>query len=207
MRTGSDAVADWPILNALLNTASGRLVGERPSRRRRRHGTVDPRRAGDRVRRQCGAPISGLQRRAHQRSRHRRHAPRRCRLPGRDRARARDRDAPARGSPRDLVDRPAGPAGEAPRRSGKPAPGQQVVQDGGRPHVVPGAAQHGRGRHPRSDRYAHPALPEGRDRVPRRPRAGAGLGSRAAAPSRRSAAHQRQRPAGDARARRTATRT
>jgi urocanate hydratase len=26
MRDGSDAIADWPILNALLNTASGALA-------------------------------------------------------------------------------------------------------------------------------------------------------------------------------------
>ena len=27
MRDGSDAIADWPMLNALVNTACGRLVG------------------------------------------------------------------------------------------------------------------------------------------------------------------------------------
>ncbi len=27
MRDGSDAIADWPILNALLNTAGRRLAG------------------------------------------------------------------------------------------------------------------------------------------------------------------------------------
>ena len=37
MRDGSDAVADWPILNALLNTAVGRDLGRVPPRRRRRH--------------------------------------------------------------------------------------------------------------------------------------------------------------------------
>ena len=37
MRDGSDAIADWPILNALLNTACGRDVGVGPPRRRRGH--------------------------------------------------------------------------------------------------------------------------------------------------------------------------
>ena len=46
MADGSDAIADWPLLNALVNTASRRLLGERPPRRRRRHRPLDPRRAG-----------------------------------------------------------------------------------------------------------------------------------------------------------------
>ena len=46
MRDGSDAVADWPILNALVNTATRRLVGLVPPRRRRRHGQLAARRAG-----------------------------------------------------------------------------------------------------------------------------------------------------------------
>ena len=45
MLDGSDAIADWPLLNALVNTASGRLLGEHPPRRRRRHRPLDPRRA------------------------------------------------------------------------------------------------------------------------------------------------------------------
>ena len=36
MKDGSDAVADWPILNALLNAVSRRHLGVGPSRRRRR---------------------------------------------------------------------------------------------------------------------------------------------------------------------------
>ena len=36
MRDGSDAIADWPILNALLNTASGRVLGVGAPRRRGR---------------------------------------------------------------------------------------------------------------------------------------------------------------------------
>ena len=51
MRDGSDAVADWPILNALLNTVAGRHLGLGPPRRRRRHGLLDPRRHGRRRRR------------------------------------------------------------------------------------------------------------------------------------------------------------
>ena len=46
MLDGSDAIADWPLLNALVNTASGRDVGLDPPRRRRRHRALDPRRAG-----------------------------------------------------------------------------------------------------------------------------------------------------------------
>ncbi len=38
MKDGSDAVSDWPLLNALLNTASGATLGIDSSRRRRRHG-------------------------------------------------------------------------------------------------------------------------------------------------------------------------
>ena len=51
MRDGSDAIADWPILNALLNVGGGRDVGERPPRRRRRDRQLDPRGHGRRRRR------------------------------------------------------------------------------------------------------------------------------------------------------------
>ena len=37
MKDGSDAIADWPILNALAEHRSRRALGELPSRRRRRH--------------------------------------------------------------------------------------------------------------------------------------------------------------------------
>jgi urocanate hydratase len=47
MLDGSDAVADWPILNALLNTASGATLGQLPSRRRRGHGLLAARGPGD----------------------------------------------------------------------------------------------------------------------------------------------------------------
>ena len=36
MRDGSDAVADWPLLNALVNTAAGATWVSDPPRRRRR---------------------------------------------------------------------------------------------------------------------------------------------------------------------------
>ena len=51
MADGSDAIADWPLLNALVNTASRRDLGEHPPRRRRRHRPLDPRRHGVRGRR------------------------------------------------------------------------------------------------------------------------------------------------------------
>ena len=37
MRDGSDAIADWPLLNALVNTAAGATWVIDPPRRRRRH--------------------------------------------------------------------------------------------------------------------------------------------------------------------------
>ena len=45
MKDGSDAIADWPILNALLSTVVGRVVGVGAPRRRRRDRQLDPRRA------------------------------------------------------------------------------------------------------------------------------------------------------------------
>ena len=46
MLDGSDAIADWPLLNALVNTASGASLGVDPPRRRGRHRPLDPRRPG-----------------------------------------------------------------------------------------------------------------------------------------------------------------
>ena len=46
MRDGSDAIADWPILNALLNTACGATLGLRPPWGRRGHRLLDPCRDG-----------------------------------------------------------------------------------------------------------------------------------------------------------------
>ena len=45
MKDGSDAIADWPILNALLNDGVRRVLGVGPPRRRRGHRQLDPRRA------------------------------------------------------------------------------------------------------------------------------------------------------------------
>lgn len=49
MRDGSDAVSDWPLLNALLNTASG-ATGVAAPRRRGRHGLLATLRDGYRLR-------------------------------------------------------------------------------------------------------------------------------------------------------------
>ena len=86
MLDGSDAVADWPLLNALAQYRQRRHLGFDPPRRRRRHGLLAACRGGDRVRRHAGG------RAAHragavERPGHRRHAPRRCRLPGSPRLR------------------------------------------------------------------------------------------------------------------------
>ncbi len=43
-------ISDWPLLNALLNCASGRDLGVDPSWRRRGHGLFAARRHGDRLR-------------------------------------------------------------------------------------------------------------------------------------------------------------
>ena len=46
MRDGSDAIADWPLLNALVNTAAGASLGLHPQRRRRGHRLLAARRDG-----------------------------------------------------------------------------------------------------------------------------------------------------------------
>ena len=56
MADGSDAIADWPLLNALVNTRVRRDLGVDPPRRRRRHRPLDPRRAGLRGRRHRRSP-------------------------------------------------------------------------------------------------------------------------------------------------------
>ena len=79
MKDGSDAVSDWPVLNALLNCASGATWVIYPSRRRGRHGVFAACRAGDRGGRHTGSrKTPGA--RADQRSGMRRHAPCRRRL-------------------------------------------------------------------------------------------------------------------------------
>ena len=54
MMDGSDAVSDWPLLNALLNTAVRRHLGLAPPWRRRRHGLFAACRHGHRRRRHAG---------------------------------------------------------------------------------------------------------------------------------------------------------
>ena len=56
MLDGSDAIADWPLLNALVNTRLGRDLGLAPPRRRRRHRPLDPRRPGHGRRRHRRSP-------------------------------------------------------------------------------------------------------------------------------------------------------
>ena len=86
MQDGSDAVADWPILNALLEHRLRRELGVRAPRRRRRHGQVDPRRPGRRRRRHQGRRGAGAPR-AGGRPGPGRRAPRGCRLRAGDRVR------------------------------------------------------------------------------------------------------------------------
>ncbi len=79
MLDGSDAIADWPLLNALVNTSSGASLGLDPPRRRRRHRPLAARRTGlagrrHRARRPEARP------RPDQRPRHGRHPARRRRL-------------------------------------------------------------------------------------------------------------------------------
>ena len=94
MLDGSDAIADWPLLNALLNTASGATWVSIHSRRRRRHRPVGARRPGLRRRRhraRRGEARAG----AHQRPGHRRRPARRRGLRAGRRGGPRARRAPA----------------------------------------------------------------------------------------------------------------
>ena len=75
----SDAIADWPLLNALVNTSVGRHVGEHPPRWRRRHRPQHPRRHGVPRRRHRPGRREAVAR-ARQRPGHGRHPPRRRRL-------------------------------------------------------------------------------------------------------------------------------
>ena len=51
MLDGSDAIADWPLLNFAAQHRQRRKLGQLPSRRRRGHGLLAPRRPGHRRRR------------------------------------------------------------------------------------------------------------------------------------------------------------
>jgi imidazolonepropionase len=95
MKDGSDAVADWPILERAAERGRRRDVGQRAPRRRRGDRQFDPRGRGDRLRRQPG-DRRPARARAHERSRHRRHAPRGRGLPRRGRARAPHRNEASR---------------------------------------------------------------------------------------------------------------
>jgi len=79
MRDGSDAISDWPILNALIQRGGRRDVGQFPSRRRRGHRLQPARGTGYRA---DGTPAAGAasRARADDRSGHGRRPPRRCGL-------------------------------------------------------------------------------------------------------------------------------
>ena len=100
MADGSDAIADWPLLNALVNTSSGAIVGQHPPRRRGGHRALDPRRHGVPGRRDRPGGREA-QPRPRDRSGDGRHPPRRRRLRagGRGGRGAGRPAADARGSP------------------------------------------------------------------------------------------------------------
>ena len=120
MADGSDAIADWPLLNAMVNVASGASWVSIHHGGGVGHGPLDPRRPGLR-RRRHGARRAEARTGADQRSGHGRHPARRRRLRprrrGRDRtrrpdpdARGRDRNAPASASSsRRVARRPSSP--------------------------------------------------------------------------------------------------
>ena len=148
MRDGSDAIADWPVLNALLNTSSRRDVGLGPSRRRRRHRLFAARRHGDRRRRHARSGREAAAR-AHLRSRHRRRPPRGRGLSGRHRHGASERNRHAvtccRGNPDD--DDPGASVARAARARGARRIGRTAAADPRRPrrlrqrpHVAAAAA-------------------------------------------------------------------
>ena len=91
MKDGSDAIADWAILNALVNTAARRELGQLPPRRRGRHRQLAARGHGHRRRRHRrgrGAPRAGPDERPGDGG----HPPRRRRLRGGHRVRRTERD-------------------------------------------------------------------------------------------------------------------
>ena len=118
MRDGSDAIADWPLLNALLNCASGATWVSIHHGGGVGIGYLAARRDGDRLRRHAGggAPPGT---RADQRSGLGRDAPRGCRLSGRDRLRQAARAEPAdAGGLRTSVPQDLDGPGEVARRGG-----------------------------------------------------------------------------------------
>ena len=191
MADGSDAIADWPLLNALVNTAAGATWVSDPPRRRRRHRPLDPRRDG--LRRRRHRPRRREARAgAHHRPRHGRDPPRRRRLRAR-----RSRSPPSAASasrcedgaedrgerPRDRHDRRSGAARAGPRgrepTSCAPPPSRQLIDDlietkraadGAGIAAQPGRrvaadrARRGRGREPALSLQA--ADPADRDRQP-----------------------------------------
>ena len=90
MLDGSDAVADWPLLNALVNTAAGATWVSHPPRRRRRDRLQPARRHGRR-RRRDGPRRPEARARPDDRPGDGRPPPRRRRLRARDRGRPRAR--------------------------------------------------------------------------------------------------------------------
>ena len=116
MRDGSDAIADWPVLNALLNTSSRRDLGVGAPRRRRRHRLLAARRHGDRRRRHARGRRKARAR-ADLRSGHRRRrATPTPAIPRRSPRAERDRRATSRCARNGAMMTPARHAG-APRRS------------------------------------------------------------------------------------------
>ena len=163
MRDGSDAIADWPLLNALLSTASGASWVSHPPRRRRGDRPVDPRGDGGRGRRhRAGGPEARTG--AHQRPGQRRRPPRRRRLPGGAAGGPGHRDAAAHAAVTTLLGRPR-PA--ARRRGGRrrarlrrrrPAGRRSGLASTGRRRGRDGA---GRARAARPGRRPLPRLPPG----------------------------------------------
>ena len=85
MKDGSDAIADWPILNALLNTVERRHLGVASTTAAASASATRSTPAWSIVADGTADAAAAARARAHHRSRHGRHAPRRRRLPGGDR--------------------------------------------------------------------------------------------------------------------------
>ena len=164
MRDGSDAIADWPILNALHQHGVRRDLGLGPPRRRRRDRLLDPRRHGGRRGRDRG----GAERRL---------APRADGGPGNRRDAARRRRLSRRRS------RPRGSGEWTCRSSGDPPPPRPARGGARRGAASPLLAAAG-------SRFRRPAATE---RERRRPRSSAPSRSAVADLARRAADFQSQR--------------